>query len=118
MTITRSPQIVEWTDESQEHRILDSISLDVPWSVVENFSSLVRLSGSPEERKAFDLLVGHLNEWEIPHRLHEPETFISLPGAASVRAIADGTVFHANTPAMSISTDGKEVEAELVYVPS
>lgn len=117
MTIARTGHLVDWTDPELERQILDDITLDVPWRIVEDFSSLVRSSGSPEERQAVTLLMQQLDEWGVPYTLHEPETFISLPGPASVRAVGDGTVFRAKTPAMSLSTDGREVEAELLYVP-
>lgn len=117
MTIARTAHIIDWTDQELERSILDSVSLDVPWGVVEDFSSLVRSSGSPQERQAFDLLVRHLDEWGVPYTLHEPEAFISLPESASVHATTDGTVFRAKTPAMSVSTGGNAVEAELLYVP-
>ena len=47
---------VQWRDPALERKVLDSISLDVPWSVLEKFSTLVRLSGSDEEREAVDTL--------------------------------------------------------------
>jgi hypothetical protein len=52
----------------------------------------------------------------IPHRLYEPEAFISIPLAAHVR-VGEGT-YRAKTPAMSVSPDGQEITAELVYMPS
>jgi len=90
-----------WSDQGLEKTVQEDISLDVPWSVVERFTGLVRLSGSPEEREGFETLIGHLKEWGIPHRLHEPEAFISIPISASVR-VGDRT-FRAKTPAMSMS---------------
>jgi N-acetylated-alpha-linked acidic dipeptidase len=116
MTVDTTAQLATWTDRSVEQRILDDISLDVPWSVVERFSSLVRSSGSPQERQAFEILMHHLQGWGVPHRLHEPEAFISIPLGAGVR-VGDRT-FHAKTPAMSVSTDGREVMGKLVYMPS
>lgn len=116
MVAKSTASFVEWSNQSLERRVLDDISLDVPWSVVERFSSLVRLSGSPQERDAFEILMRHLTEWGVPHQLHEPETFISIPLNASVRA--GGKTFRAKTPAMSVSTGGQEVSGELVYMPS
>ncbi len=119
MTLTQSPSLVSWRNPEVERAVLHDISLDVPWSIVERFSSLVRLSGSAEERAAFDILIAHLTEWGIPHTLHEPETFISIPLGASVRG--GGKTFRAKTPAMSVST-GDQVDqgitGEVVYLPS
>src|SRR5581483_7599282 len=95
MTVEPANKIAEWADRELESQILNAVSLDVPWRLVEDFSSLVRLSGSPEERRAFELLVRQLSDWGVPHTLHEPETFISIPGPASVRSLADNTTFHA-----------------------
>lgn len=102
-----------------ESTLLESISLDTPWDIVERFSRITRLSGTPEERTAIDLLMSRLAEWGVPHTLHEPEAFISIPLSASVRLDGPGgKTFRAKTPAMSISTDDGEVTGELVYVPS
>ena len=116
MTVQSAAPFVAWSNPDLERTILDDVSLDVPWAVVERFASLVRLSGSPEEREAVDLLRRHLSAWDVPHRLHEPEAFISIPLAAHVRV--GEVTYRAKTPAMSVSTDGQEISAELVYMPS
>jgi N-acetylated-alpha-linked acidic dipeptidase len=115
MSVTsRAGDITGWSDAALETRLLDGISLKVPWRVVQDFSTLTRLSGSPEERRAFEILMGHLEKWGVPHRLSEPMCFISIPGAASVSC--SGVTYRAKTPAMSMSTDGDGVSGELVYV--
>jgi N-acetylated-alpha-linked acidic dipeptidase len=116
MAVDSIAPFVSWTDQSIEREVLDDISLEVPWSVVERFSSLVRSSGSPEERQAFEVLMRHLGEWGVSYHLYEPEAFVSIPLGASVR-VRDRT-FRAKTPAMSVSTDGKEIMGQLVYMPS
>ena len=112
--MSRATEITGWSDAALEGRVLDGVSLKVPWRVVEDFSTLVRLSGSPEERRAFEILMRHLEKWGVPHRLHEPLCFISIPGPAGVRC--NGTAYRAKTPAMSVSTGGQDVTGELVYV--
>ena len=103
---------VQWKDEALEQGLLGNVSLDVPWSVVEKFSTLTRSSGSAEEREAIDTLIGHLKSWGVPHTLYEPECFISIPLKATVRsAESGGQSYRAKTPAMSVSTDGKEISA-------
>jgi hypothetical protein len=108
--------LTKWADSQLEQALLADISLDVPWAVIERFASLVRLSGSVEERAAIDLLRERLERWGVPHQLYEPMVFISLPLRASVRAY--GKIYHAKTPAMAVSTGGQEISGELVYVPS
>lgn len=113
--MSRASEITEWHDAALEGRVLEGITLKVPWRVVEDFSKLTRLSGSGEERRAFEILIRHLDKWGVAHRLHEPMCFISIPGPAGVRC--NGTAYRAKTPAMSVSTDGQDITGELVYVP-
>lgn len=102
-----------------ETKIVESISLDTPWPVVEQFSRIIRLSGSEEERKAIDLLCTELDRFGIPYTLHEPDAFISIPLEASVTLEgSDGKTFRAKTPAMSVSTGDAAITGKLVYVPS
>lgn len=102
-----------------EEKILDSVSLDTPWPVVQEFSKIIRLSGSDEERKAIDLLRSELDRFGVPYTLYEPDAFISIPLEASVTLEgSNGKTFRAKTPAMSVSTGDEAVTAELVYVPS
>ncbi len=107
-----------WKDEELEAEILGQISLDAPWATVERFSTLVRSSGSAEERVAVDYLIDRLNEWGVPHTLHEPVCFVSMPIGATLRIDEPGgKSFRAKTTAMSVSTDGAELSGELLYFP-
>lgn len=117
MAVTES-DFRNWSDSLVEMSILESINLDTAWPVVEQFSKIVRLSGSDQERKALDILIGHLESWGAPYTLHEPECFISWPVGATLRTLGnDAVTLHAKTTAMARSTDGEEIEAELVYAP-
>jgi hypothetical protein len=107
-----------WRDAGLEKTLLDAISLDAPWATVEKFATLVRSSGSEEERVAVDYLIDRLSEWGVPYTLHEPVCFVSMPIAATLReAKLGGATFRAKTTAMSVSTDGRELTGELVYFP-
>jgi hypothetical protein len=111
-------RIITWHDSALEEELLADISLDAPWETVERFATLVRLSGSPQEREAVDFLIERLRSWGVPHHLHEPTCFISIPLDATLRVDEpDGKRYRAKTVAMSVSTDGEEVSGELVYVP-
>ena len=113
-----SHSFAAWLDKSLEDAILADISIDEPWSLVTQFSEIVRSSGSVEERRAFDILTAKLTQFGVPFTLHEPECFISWPLAASVRVVGgSGQSFFAKTSAMSVSTDGQEIMGEVVYVP-
>ena len=108
-----------WSDPELERDILDRITLDVPWETVETFAALVRSSGSPQEREAVDHLTERLRSWGVPHQLHEPTCFISMPMGATLRLDEPtGSVYRAKTAAMSVSTDGQEITGDLVYVPA
>ena len=110
--------ISNWRDEATERSIVGDISIDEPWKLIERFSTLNRLSGSEEEAEAVKYVTSRLSEWGVPHTVHHPTVLISLPGPATLRTLgADGKSFRVKTSSFSPSTDGKEVEAELVYVP-
>ena len=107
-----------WRDETTEAAILNDISLDEPWNLIEQFSTLVRLSGSRDEAKAVTLITDRLTEWGIDYEVHHPTCLISLPGPATLRTLGDeGRTYTVKTPSFSPDTGGQEVEAELLYVP-
>lgn len=111
-------RIAAWQDAGMEEALLQSISIDAPWAAVERLATLVRLSGSAEERVAVEYLREHLTAWGVPHTLYEPTCFISIPLEATLRIDAPGgKQFRAKTVAMGISTDGQEISGELIYVP-
>lgn len=107
-----------WRNTDLEQVILNDISIDEPWALVERFSILVRLSGSEEEAKAVDYITGRLSAWGVPYVVHHPTCLISLPGPATLRTLAPGgRSFRVKTPSFSPSTGGQEITGELVYVP-
>ncbi len=115
---TTATSFTGWSQPELEASILEQINTDVAWPVIEQFSKIVRLSGSDEERKALEILTSHLDSWGVSYTIHEPECFISWPIAATLRTTgANGKSFRAKTTSMSKNTDGVELEAELVYVP-
>ena len=85
-----------------EREVVESVRIDDAWSLVEEFSTLVRESGTEEEREAVDRITSRLEGWGVPFTVHEPELFISLPRRASLRA-GDRT-YEAKTPSMAGST--------------
>ena len=112
--------VATWSDADEE-RLRAEVGLDEPWAFVELCTGLTRLSGSVDERRAFDHLAGRLTRWGIRHELHEPECFISWPVSASVTMTSpDGAsrMLAAKTPAMSPSTGGAAVEGLAVHLPS
>lgn len=107
------------TATTVEESVLAAISPDLPWQTVVDLSTTVRLSGNEDEAKAIAYLTGKLDEYGVAYTLHTPTLFVSWPLGASLRTLGEGGfAVAAKTPAMSISTGGKEIEGELVYAAS
>ena len=95
-----------------EGRILDSISLDEPWSLVETFSRMHRWM--PEDvNRAAEEITSRLSRLGIPHQVFEPEVYLSIPLSGSVEA--DGRTLRAKPPSMSRPVP-EGVTGELVYL--
>lgn len=110
--------VVTWRDDDTERMVLDDISLDEPWALLERFSQLVRLSGSDDEQQAVDYITGKLSAWGVPYLVHHPTCLISIPGPATLRTVGGNSRrFTVKTSSFSPSTNGEELTAELVYVP-
>lgn len=86
--------------DTEEDTILQSAGLDEAWPLIEAFSSIVREHPS-EVNRAGRLIAERLSAHGIPVTLHEPDLYLSLPGAASVR-LGDA-VLRAKPPAFSAS---------------
>ena len=93
---------------------LDAVSVDVPWELVETFSTMPRWK--PEDvNRAADEIARRLKAHDVPVTVHQPELYLSIPFEAEIRT-ADG-VLRAKPPAYSVAMpDG--LEAELVHVPA
>jgi N-acetylated-alpha-linked acidic dipeptidase len=70
---------------SAEQRILDKISLDEPWRLVETFSTMPRWRPEDVNRGA-DTIADRLRALGVPVEVHEPEIYLSIPLSASVQA--------------------------------
>jgi N-acetylated-alpha-linked acidic dipeptidase len=80
-----------------ERRLLDAVSLDAPWELVETFSRMPRWM--PEDvNRAADAIAERLRRHGVPVTVHEPEIFLSVPLSASVEA---GGVTHRAKPPTS-----------------
>jgi N-acetylated-alpha-linked acidic dipeptidase len=106
-------------DRQTEAQFLHALSLDDARAMLERFSGLVRESGSRDEWTAARYIAGRLRAWGVPHTLHEPELYLSVPKSASleVRSPTPRTI-RAKTPAFSASTGRKTVRGRVVYVPT
>lgn len=102
-----------------EEAVLAAVSPNLPWQTVVDLSNTIRLSGNEDEAKAISYLTGKLDEYGVKYTLYTPTLFVSWPLGATLRTLGEnGFSVTAKTPSMSVSTGGKEVEGDLVYVPT
>ncbi|HYV88027.1 MAG TPA: M28 family peptidase [Candidatus Polarisedimenticolia bacterium] len=99
---------------ADERKLLDSVSIDEPWKLVETFSTWVREHPNDVNR-AMDHLVGRLKSFGIPVTVHEPALYLSLPGKARVEA--GGKSYRAKPPSFSKPAP-QGLSGELVYIPA
>jgi N-acetylated-alpha-linked acidic dipeptidase len=100
-----------------EQSVISNVSREIPWQTVVDLSETIRLSGNDDEARAIAYLREKLTSYGVAHTLHTPELFVSWPLQSTLRVVGpDGFTLMAKSPAMSISTDGKEVEGDILYV--
>lgn len=99
-----------------ERDVVNAVRIDEAWRLIEQFSKLVRGSGTDQERKAVNLIADQLKSWGVQHQLHEPELLISLPIRASLTV--NGHPFVAKTPSMAVSTGPDGITAQLTHISS
>lgn len=102
-----------------ESNILADVSVDLGWALIERFASLNRESGSADELAAADYIVEQLSRLKIPHHVHEPMLYLSLPRSASVELPGSSrATLRGKPPAFSASTGAGGLTAPLVHVPA
>ncbi|MBI1874994.1 MAG: peptidase M28, partial [Acidobacteria bacterium] len=111
---------VQFRDHAAEREALNAISVDEADALLRRFSTLVRESGSADERTAGEYIAGRLRGLGIPLTVHDPQLYLSVPERAELRVAAPGParLVEARPPAFGLSTGGDEISGELVYVPS
>jgi hypothetical protein len=100
-----------------EKPLLEDVDRALPGAVLDKFATLVRESGSEEERAAADFITRHLEEQGVPYRVHRPSLYLSLPRGAALKVVgANEKEFRVKTPSFSVSTDDEWVAGDVVYV--
>lgn len=101
-----------------ESRLLDRVSVDPGWELIEHFAGLVRESGTEDERRAAGYIVDRLRDLGVEHEVYEPELYLSRPVEAWVRAGDATDRTRAKPPSFSASTGEEPLTAPLTYVPA
>jgi N-acetylated-alpha-linked acidic dipeptidase len=105
------------TNIALEKSLLDEINTEVPKAVLERFSTLIRESGSEDERIAAAFLENYLQEWKVPHKVHHPELYLSVPKKAYLKVTAPiEKEIRVKTPSFSVATGDDSFSGELVYI--
>jgi hypothetical protein len=73
-----------------ERSVVDAVSTDEPWALLEEFSELERVSGTEDEKRAAEYLTDRLAEFGVDHERHDPELYVSQPHDASVTVHGHG----------------------------
>lgn len=106
-------------DIELERIFRQEISEETLTSVLLRFSTLVRESGSEDERTAFRFLQEILDRNRIPHKMYYPELYLSIPKQAELNILAPAKrKFQAKTPSFSVSTGNRWISGEIVYIPT
>jgi len=92
---------------------IDEVSIDNAMDVTANIAQWVRLSGTDDERRAFDYIAETLRGYGLRTTLHEPTCLVSLPLAASLTV--NDVPYACITHAFSTATPEAGVAGELVY---
>ncbi len=98
---------------SQEQQILDAVSLEQPWALLEEFATYAR-EHPRDVNRGMEYVVERLQAAGVPVTVHRPRLYLSLPGKARVEAA--GQSFRAKPPAFSRPAPGG-LKGELVYIP-
>ncbi len=111
--------MTEWRGGEAEETFLGTLSTEMPWELIHEFSNYVRESGTEGEQQAVDAITRRLTEWGIPHTVHHPRCFISLPRGATVAVtLTDGTsrTLRGTTPGFAIPTGDAGITGQAVAV--
>lgn len=101
----------------QEAQVLEELSLEDLWRHTKTIAQWVRLSGSPEERRAFDYLTEVLEGYGARVKTYEFDSLVGYPGKASFEVLTPQPAsFPCITHALAPSTGEEGTEGELIYV--
>ncbi|HEX5166316.1 MAG TPA: M28 family peptidase [Thermomicrobiales bacterium] len=95
-------------------RWIDEVSADEAMAHTREIAQWVRLSGSEDERKAFDYIERTLRGYGLTTTIHEPTCLVSLPVSGGLEV--DGqTIEPCITHSFGVSTPASGLSGEIVY---
>jgi len=112
MDESKIANISEMTDI--ERQILGEISITEPWTLLEEFSKLERVSGSKDEHKAADYITNRLGSFDVGYELFHPELYISRPNDATIQTI--NKIFEPGIVKTVAFSASKTVSGDVEYV--
>ena len=109
-----------FSDELLERDAHAAIATTESDALLRRFSTLVRESGSRDERASAEFIVERLRALDVPVTVHDPELFLSIPERSALEVTAAGSTrpIESRPPAFSLSTGDRAVSGEIVYVAS
>lgn len=105
--------------QPEEQALVDAVSTERLTNSTRTIAKWVRLSGTPEEARAFDWLESQLKAYGLDTKRYTFPALVSWPETASLHVtIADGKTEEivCATHGFAASTQEKGLEGELVYV--
>jgi len=96
-----------------EKDLLDQVTIDAPWSLVESFATFKR-EHPDDVNRGMDEVIDTLRGHGVKVHVHEPDLYLSLPGQARIEAA--GTTYRAKPPAYAANTPSG-LTGPLVYIP-
>lgn len=94
-----------------------AVGTDEAWRLIEHFSTLVRESGSDDERRGTDYIRERLESFGLSPVVHEPELYLSVPRGSSLEVLGEAPLqLECKVPAFATSTEGEPFDGELVAV--
>jgi len=70
-----------------ERRVVDEISVEEPWALLEEFAGLRRTSGTEDEVAAAEYLTDRLDAHGVAYDRYDPELYISQPHGARIQTL-------------------------------
>lgn len=110
----------QFSDAVLERDAHAAIAMAESSALLQRFATLVRESGSPDERASAEYVVERLTALGVPVTVHDPELFLSIPERSELSATASGSTrpIASRPPSFSLSTREASVSGEIVHVPS